>query len=665
MTAMSPAASAAGSAGPERDGAGRPEGPGARWGRVRERAPWLALATILIVGAVFANVLAAQLATGVLAVPVRVAVGDGAAAAAGLRVAARTHRDRFDTLRYTGAAFETDAYVNRIYLHPGSASIAEVGPVVISIGDAAFRFERGQVAATWSRKQVPELGGEVWVSPPSVRATRSRVAAIRASVLNWRGDDAAVAIAIPILLRTAVFGALLLALAVCAYVFFDRNRLRATAESRWWVAAAAAIPFAMVWFVRAYHVGDVSAYDAWGACWGRGPASIYVACQTGEIAYPFLGNLVSAGPLAVLARAFPDAAQRHLLFRVFLAAFDAGAALAAWRLLKALSVPGAPAWTFGLAAIPSAWAGSSVWGQIDGVGQLVLLLAMHAFLIALRSEREPWWRGTAWFTAGMVGIAALLLLKQLLLFAALSLGLLAVVVGAANVAAQGRRGAWRLLAGAAAFLFALFVWDAYLDVPHPFRSHLGFAWLGTGGAPGFKLSAHGMNVWALTGAPVWSSGLISLSGAFVPVLAGQTLLVAFVGWAAWVLLGRSASALPALLERLGTDREAAVRFFSRFMLFFALVQLAMNVLLTGIHERYLFHFYPFVLVALLAGRVRGTRFDGALLVSVIGGSIAYGLFVLNCVLPLPRALFAVTNQAALATVHLLLLVQLSRQYARA
>lgn len=63
------------------------------------------------------------------------------------------------------------------------------------------------------------------------------------------------------------------------------------------------------------------------------------------------------------------------------------------------------------------------------------------------------------------------------------------------------------------------------------------------------------------------------------------------------------------------------------LFYFSLVNLTFNLALTGTHERYLYHFYPFILMACL-GWLGSSRFiHRALLISLFAGALFYGAYL--------------------------------------
>jgi len=66
-----------------------------------------------------------------------------------------------------------------------------------------------------------------------------------------------------------------------------------------------------------------------------------------------------------------------------------------------------------------------------------------------------------------------------------------------------------------------------------------------------------------------------------------------------------------------------------FILYLAIASFCFNVLITRTHKRYLFHFYPFLLLAYLGLREYSKLFSKPRLAAILLGSTLYGLFVLG------------------------------------
>ena len=142
-----------------------------------------------------------------------------------------------------------------------------------------------------------------------------------------------------------------------------------------------------------------------------------------------------------------------------------------------------------------------------------------------------------------------------------------------------------------------------LEVPSIFR-HSGylFVWLGGGSSHNNEISVNGFNIWTFLDRDMWSSSkepfyclrLRDHEFCLTPFHSGFALYGTYV-------LALSAFYITLffrpLLVRNFRD-ETQIRFMlATFVLYLAQVNLGFNVFLTGTHERYLYHCFPFLILA--------------------------------------------------------------------
>ncbi len=294
-------------------------------------------------------------------------------------------------------------------------------------------------------------------------------------------------------------------------------------------------------------------------------------------------------------------------------------------ILKELALKNAALWAGIIGLLTSSWAGGAVWGQIDGISQFFILAVL---LWIIRDQLAGGIPPVVFLAVSSLLTAMLLLTKQLSIFSFISIELLLAVCMFTGRKFRTGFSYLGILLGLQ--LFFVFVWDLFLRLPEPYRSHLQLVW-GPRSNPGGQLSANGINLWVLLDRDMWSSSsdpLFPNSGsAFLnlptPYAIGILLFLVFAA-------GITVSLLIFLRRRglsngAGTDREALLN----FLLHLALINLGFNLLLTGTHERYLFHCYPFLLIACLGLREFDKRFSGWLIALVLVGANLYGWFVLG------------------------------------
>jgi phosphatidylserine synthase len=99
--------------------------------------------------------------------------------------------------------------------------------------------------------------------------------------------------------------------------------------------------------------------------------------------------------------------------------------------------------------------------------------------------------------------------------------------------------------------------------------------------------------------------------------------------------------------------EAQMRFIlAALVLFLAQSNLGFNVLLSGTHERYLYHGFPFLILAAFFFWQRQTVFSWRSVLFCLGAAILYGLFVYSVLSP------SVIRHEVVGAVQLLLVTYL-------
>jgi hypothetical protein len=369
-----------------------------------------------------------------------------------------------------------------------------------------------------------------------------------------------------------------------------------------------------------YFQKDLETFWKWAQVWKVGWSNIYIACP--ECNYPILGMFSSAGLMAMLSGLGYDSSV--FAYRLFLGMVDGLNIYLIFWIIKRLKVA-KPAYLAGIIGISiSSWAGGAVWGQIDGLSQLFILLSLVwlVYKNTLALPRPKYFR--LYPLVSSVLMACLLLTKQLTIFSAFSLGLLL----AADILFNNRT--WKTFLqqtalAAASLLVSLFVWDLFLKIKPPYFSHLFYIWL-EGVFQSGIISGNGFNIWMLSGRDMWSSAHVPLFAGFPsanPYLLGELLFL--------VLGGIITLSLALVVKEQYQNGET---FLNRetllnFILHLALINLCFNVFLTGTRERYLFHFYPYIILA-WAGLAGYNRLFSEKILSILFlGANLYGLFILQ------------------------------------
>jgi hypothetical protein len=374
-------------------------------------------------------------------------------------------------------------------------------------------------------------------------------------------------------------------------------------------------------FPNFYHYDDVRTFLGWSKFWNEGWEDIYRNCI--DCNYPILGMFSSAGVLSLLARVSSQNAV--WVFRIILALVDGLNVLLFFFLLKEFSIKNAALWAGITGLLLSSWAGAALWGQIDNVSQLFLLATLFWMVKWNLSGRST---PIIFLVISSLLLAFLLLTKQLIVFSFFPLELLLLV----NIFSFRKWGSAIVYLGLhfAFLFFFIFLWDHFLHLEEPYISHLQLIWGGRSGQSNI-LSINGFNIWVFLHRAMGSSSHVpfiflskfALLKMFTPYNTGVFL---FTGLA--ILL--SVSTLLRMRKRIADGKS----FLSKedllnFILLLSIINLGFNVLLTGTHERYLYHFYPFLLLAYMGLRHHSRLFTKTLLVAILIGSSLYGLFVLG------------------------------------
>jgi hypothetical protein len=372
-----------------------------------------------------------------------------------------------------------------------------------------------------------------------------------------------------------------------------------------------------------YYHKDVAAFWEWGQAWQAGWQAIYLSCA--QCNYPLLGMFGSAGLMGLLSPL--GVGKAVFFFRVILGLVDGLNVCLVFWLLKKFSVERAAYWAGVLGVSICSWVGGALWGQIDGLSQFSILAAL-AWLV--KGNLRGWSSKTEFrifLAAGSLLLASVILIKQLTIFSVLPLGLLFGVT-IIFFSRQWREFLLNSTLALAVFFVAIFIWDPFLKLPAPYFSHLSYVW-GQGSYHGDLISRDGFNLWMFLGRDMLSSSHVPLFEKFpllTPYGLGMFFFIVYLG----VITLSFLLFLRQQFQRGETFLNREVLLNGIFYL--ALVNLSFNVLLTGTHERYLYHFYPYLILAWAGlGRYQRLFSDQALSVFVLGASL-YGLLILK-VLP--------------------------------
>jgi hypothetical protein len=438
------------------------------------------------------------------------------------------------------------------------------------------------------------------------------------------------------------------------------------------IVAGISFPFIAVSVCDAAFRPDIDVFVHWAEHLGNGPPIVYKTGANYGANYPVFGVLTSAGAVGWLRHHLAStngAFDAVKVFRQYLAGWNAVLfLLLGWlATLIRLRMP----WTIALlvAMIPSSWAGSALWGQIDAVTQCMLMAPLVATALLFHQVRQRR-LGLALVANGLsvlfLGLA--LLTKQLSVFSAPLLTAF-VTVGAMRIAARWKRTGFALaVASTLVPLGLLFAFDRTWPVPAGYHgSSVFYVWTG-GGSDHGDILGNGVNVWQLLGRdansrssePFSSFMLGTTNIQLTPGQCGKvlflavSLLTAFL-WARSLNPGKSLVQAFQSFGGLDLERMIAVTSFA-----IGIHNLAMTTFLCGIHERYLYHGYVFLLLGSIGIHQRSIGgVSWRTPVSVILCAACYGGFVFSNMAPLPELFFPLRHRECLATLNVVLLVVLT------
>jgi len=405
-----------------------------------------------------------------------------------------------------------------------------------------------------------------------------------------------------------------------------------------------------------YHENDWNDMLSWAAKLDEGLRGIYTNCE--RCNYPLVGILVSAGLIHVLDPI--GSVDTSLLFRMVIGLIDAANVFLLFLLMRGLGIRKSALWAGIVGLLPSSWAGGALWGQIDSYSQFFLLFALLLIVHLNKAARSSHQRRGLPIYLALLGLmlTCLLLTKQLAVFSLLVREAIAVI----NLY-FACRSLPRTLAYSGLFLAwqaaLLLVSDLLVGVERPYISHLAYLWL-TRSKHMDKITGNGFNIWVYLGWEQWASSREPFYRTLTPRSTGFGL------FAAWMTV-LSVSLLVRLKRTYIRYRSRAfdTETLSDILFFLALTNLCFNVLLSGTHERYLYHFYPLIIAATLGLRRHSALFSRSMLAVLMFGATSYGLFVYEILSEqLPMAFFILKDAKFQAAFHLFLLIYLSQAYLR-
>lgn len=418
-------------------------------------------------------------------------------------------------------------------------------------------------------------------------------------------------------------------------------------------------PFLTLWAYLGLISWDLDSFISWAGCLQRFSGAPYPPCSPDQINYPTIGLYASAGVVRLLQTLEVSRGELGLFFQIFLGIVDSLNILVMYLLMRGLRIPYAGWAALIFSVLPSTRVGGNLWAQIDGVSQLFLLAGFLFGLRGLKAARSSRCGASLRYFAGIsLSIVGALLTKQLVIFSIPAL----VVMWTWLFVTLTKKGWWR---SAGAISFGCFIAAVALDQSFPTPpGYLGSGLiyvLDTGSDHAQRVLHNGVSIYSLlpltdTDPARSSYPLFSMFGIKVYVLPF------YFGIAAFLTMSMMASGLGSLIvwkHRLYQPEQVTVAALALA----AALNLFMNTVITGTHERYFYHYgffaYPVLLV--LSRDLRWAR--GLLAVAVLQLTV-YGFFVYTILRGYHEGFYTLLFQhltagmnAALSVLVLLLLAQ--------
>jgi len=361
-------------------------------------------------------------------------------------------------------------------------------------------------------------------------------------------------------------------------------------------------------FPSIYHYFDVHAFLEWSPFFNPIKDVYLTSCYCN---YPILGMMLSTGLIQLLNDSIPN-------FLVFLSFIDGVNVFLCYLILRKLSVPYPFLWSSLIGLLFSSWVGGALWGQIDNIGQLFILLILYTLTFLLNNRTIQLHRyGSLILLGGL--FSACVLTKQLLVFPIFPIYVFLFFYLMSTL--TWTRFLFQLFTLIVFSLLPVIFFDLWLNVPSQYVfSHIERI-VDTGSEHINFISGNGFNLWML----FFSDQNQSSTNAFLMNFSPKQIGLALFGCFSILVI----IYLFFFIEKFKAELRVLVLGLFGVIAFYNLM---FNLVLTGTHERYLYHFYPFLIMFLVGIRYerphffKHFKFD--LLFSIIGATL-YGLFVFS------------------------------------
>lgn len=350
-------------------------------------------------------------------------------------------------------------------------------------------------------------------------------------------------------------------------------------------------------FYSVYHSFDVGTFENWTPYLTPFREVYTTDCFCN---YPIIGLFLSSGMMKILFGSY-------FLYFAYLSLVESLNALLFYKILNLLNIKRVKLFSLIFIFLPSTWAGASIWGQIDHVGFtfiLFLLITLVKLLNPLKSKD--------YLLHILIGIFIYLALftKQLLALPLFPLGLFLLYKFIF------KKGSWKnFVFQFLGFFIPFLSFELFLKLPTDSKithyEHI----LKTGSSHINIVVQHGVSIWNF----FFDNDLVSAHTRLFNFMSvkeiGLILSVAFLTVITFLFFKA--------IKKFDTRNLQ----FGLLTFYVALCNLAVNLFLSGIHNRYLYYFYPFLLLSYCCiPQLFKNRFDKIL---ILVGSFTYGFFILS------------------------------------
>lgn len=356
-------------------------------------------------------------------------------------------------------------------------------------------------------------------------------------------------------------------------------------------------------FISTYHGFDVGTFENWIVSTTPFYKVYATDCYCN---YPIIGLFLSTGVLKLVGS--------FSLFFIYLAVFESINALLFYALLGFLKINHKWIYTLLFVVLPSTLSGGALWGQIDHIGLTLLLILLIVLAQIYRNNSEQ--KATPRWYYLSIGILFYLTVftKQLLIFPLIPIGIAILLILHNRKNLKEAIGLFAIML--VGFLIPFIGFETWLSYPDTYQLTHYQRILESGSDHMDIISGNGITIWQLFYQNLEHPSTEKIIAFLSPKYIGLILTCCFSAWLFFQYIKKS------FLSK-GVVFQIAL-----LCLVIATFNLIFNLFLTGTHERYLFYFYPFLILAFLGLRTTSGLFKKYDVILFFLGSIGYGLFVL-------------------------------------